>query len=65
MLNEERQFQVYAVPYGKPFVVSKEHAESFKNQKPNPEITRQIQEMAEKFRINNMTNGPVLRRKIK
>ena len=39
--------------------------EVFKSQKPNPEITRQIQEMAEKFRINNVQEGPVLRRKIK
>lgn len=65
MLNEERQFQVYAVPYRKPFVVAKDKVEVFKSQKPNPEITRQIQEMAEKFRINNVQEGPVLRRKIK
>ncbi len=65
MNNKENKFKVYVVPYGKPFIVSKEQAESFKSQKPNPEITRQIQEMAEKFKINNMTNGPVLRRKIK
>ena len=63
--NEGKQFQVYAVPYRKPFVVAKDKAEDFKSQKPNPEITRQIQEMAEQFRINNMTNGLVLRRKIK
>lgn len=65
MLNEERQFQVYAVPYRKPFVVAKDKVEDFKSQKPNPEITRQIQEMAEKFRINNVQEGSVLRRKIK
>lgn len=53
MSNKENKFDVYAEPYGKPFVVSKDKAEDFKSQKPNPEITRQIQEMAEKFRINN------------
>lgn len=65
MSNEEKQFEVYAVPYRKPFVVAKDKVEAFKNQKPNPEVTRQIEEMAETFRINNMTKGPVLRRKIK
>lgn len=65
MSKEEKQFEVYAVPYRKPFVVAKDKVESFKNQKPNPEATRQIEEMAETFRINNMTKGPVLKRKIK
>ena len=42
MLNEERQFQVYAVPYRKPFVVAKDKVEVFKSQKQSKSIDSEI-----------------------
>ena len=58
------KMKVYAVPCDRKFVVSQDKAEQFKNAKPNQEIQKEIQEMAERFRVNNLTSGPVLRRKI-
>ena len=63
-MKQERE-EVYAVPCSRAFVVAPEKAEEFKNQKPNPEIRKQIKEMAETFRVNNLTQGPVLQRKVR
>lgn len=63
--NDKQQFEVYAVPYRRPFVVSRDKVEDFKNQKPNPETRKQIEELAERFKVNNLVEGPVLQRKVK
>jgi len=62
-LSEERQFDVLAAPCDRAFVVSPEKAEEFKNLKPDPAVRQQMEEMAEKFRVNNLAEeGPVLRK---
>lgn len=58
--TEQQTFDVLAVPYDKPFVVESENVEEFKNTKANPEVIEQTEEMAEKFRTNNL--GPVLKK---
>lgn len=61
----EKQFDVLAVPFDGAFVVSKEKAEEFKNAKPNPEVRQQMEEMTEKFRVNNLVEeGTVLKKTI-
>ena len=62
-LSEERQFDILAVPCDRAFVVSQEKAEEFKNLKLDPAVRQQMEEMAERFRVNNLTEeGPVLRK---
>ena len=65
-LNDERQFDVLAVPCDRAFVVSPDKAEEFKNKKPDSVVRQQMEEMAEKFRVTNLTEeGPVLRKERK
>ena len=65
-LSEERQFDVLAVPCDRAFIVSPEKAEEFKNLKPDPVVRQQMEEMAERFRVNNLNDeGPVLKKKRK
>ena len=57
----EKKFDVLAVPCDRTFVVAPEQVEEFKNLKPNAEVRQQTEEMAEEFRVNNITGkGPVL-----
>ena len=59
--NVEKKFDVLAVPCDRTFVVAPEQVEEFKNLKPNAEVRQQTEEMAEEFRVNNITGkGPVL-----
>ncbi len=63
MPNEKQNFKVLAVPGNKPFVIAPDKAEEFKNQKPDPEIRKQIEEMASKLNITDETKtGPVLKK---
>lgn len=65
-MERKQKFDVLAVPNKKPFIVSAEHIEEFKNAKPNQKIQKEIEEMAQKFRINNLDEkGPILQRKVK
>lgn len=60
---DEKKFDVLAVPCDGAFVVAPEKVEEFKNLKPNPEVRQQMEGMAEKFRVNNLTEeGPVLKK---
>ena len=62
-LSEERRFDVLAVPCDRAFVVSQEKSEEFKNVKPDPVVRQQIEEITEKFRVNNLTEeGPILKK---
>ena len=61
--SDEKKFDVLAVPCDRAFVVAPEKVEEFKNLKPNPEVRQQMEGMAEKFRVNNLTEeGPVLKK---
>jgi len=62
-VQEKQRFDILAVPSDRAFVVAPEKAEEFKNQKPNPEVREQMEELAEKFRVNNLVEeGPVLKK---
>ena len=63
-INEDKQtFDVMAVPCDRAFVISPDKTEEFLNVKPNPEIRQQQEEMAKRFRINNLVEeGPVLKK---
>lgn len=50
--TSEQKFSVMAVPCRRPFIVAKDKVEEFKNQKPNPEIKRQMEEMVQKLNIS-------------
>lgn len=50
--TQKQQFTVLAVPCDRAFVVSPDKTEAFLNVKPDPEIRRQQEEMAEIFRRN-------------
>ena len=64
--QQTEQLTVLAVPCSRAFVVKPEKVEEFKNQKPNPEIRRQMEEMVKKFKVNNLVNeGPKKRIKTK
>lgn len=61
--QEQQSFDVMAVPCDRAFVVSPDKAEELKNIKPDPAVRQQMEEMAEKFRVNNLTEkGPVLKK---
>ena len=60
---QKKQLTVLAVPCSRSFVVAPEKWEEFKNQKPNPEIRRQMEEIVKKFKANNLIEeGPVLKK---
>ena len=63
-INEDKQtFDVMAVPRKRPFVVTSEKAEEFKNSKNTPEESAFVKELAETFRKNNLVEeGPVLKK---
>lgn len=62
--TEKQKFDVLAVPCDRAFVVAPEKAEEFKNAKPNPEARQQMEEMAKKFKVNNLVEeGPTLVKK--
>ena len=53
---EKKQLTVIAVPCSRAFVVAPEKREEFKNQKPNPEIRRQKEEILQTLKINNLVS---------
>lgn len=56
-----RNFDVMAVSYHRPFIVSSEKSQEFKSKKTNPEIRKQLEEFASRFKINNLIKkGPIL-----
>lgn len=60
---EEKKFEVLAVPCDRVFVVAPEKVEEFKNLKLDHEVRQKMEEMAEKFRVNNLEQeGPVLKK---
>lgn len=63
-LKEPQRFDVLAAPCGRPFVISADKAEEFKNQTTSPEDSAFVRELAEKFRVNNLVDeeGPVLKK---
>ena len=65
-METKQKFEVLAVPGKRAFIVSQEHSDAFKNAKTDQEIRKEIEEMSQRFRINNLRDkGPVLQRKIK
>ena len=55
-INEDKQtFDVMSVPRKRPFVVSSEKAEEFKNSRNTPEESAFVRELAETFRKNNFS----------
>lgn len=63
MNKDKNKFDVLAVSCDRAFVVDPEKVEDFKNSKPNPEVRQQIEEMAGKFKVNNLAEeGPVLKK---
>lgn len=54
--QKKEQLTVLAVPCSRSFVVAQEKWVEFKNQKPNPEIRRQMEEMVKKFKENNLVS---------
>lgn len=59
-MTQQQKFDVLAVPCNVGFVVARDKVEKFKNVKSDPEVLREMQEMAEKFKINNLLDeGPV------
>lgn len=54
---DTQESEVLAVPCSRAFVVAPERVEDFKNVKPNPEVRQQIEDMAGKFRVNNLADG--------
>jgi len=63
--SQKEQLTVLAVPCSRAFVVAPEKCEDFKNQKPNPEIRRQMEEIVEKFKVNNLISIEEPKRLIK
>ena len=63
-INEDKQtFDVISVPRKRPFVVSSEKAEEFKNSRNTPEESAFVRELAETFRKNNLVEkGHVLKK---
>ena len=53
--TEKKHMTMLAVPCSRAFVVAPEKWEEFKNHKPNPDVIKRNQEMAKKFKINNLT----------
>ena len=61
--SKSQKFDVLAVPSSRPFVVSADKAEEFKNQTTSPEDSAFVRDLAEKFRVNNLVEeGPVLKK---
>lgn len=59
--TEKQNFEELAVPCDRAFIVAPEKVVEFKNAKSNPEVREQIEEMAERFRVNNLSlEGPTL-----
>lgn len=54
--DKKAKFNVMAVPCNRPFIVSAEKAEDFLKQSMDPEIKKQIHEMAAEFEKNNLRN---------
>ena len=54
--QQKERLTVLAVPCSRGFVVAPEKVEKFKNQKPDLEIRRQMQEIVKKFKVNNLVS---------
>lgn len=61
-IKSKQDFTVLAIPGNKPFVVAPDKVEHFKKQKPDPEIRKQTEEIANKLNITDKTNGPILKK---
>jgi len=67
-LNEKEKnssFAVMAMPNPKAYVVAPDKARDFKNAKPNPEFIKRNEELAQKFRINNLTQEGNPKKRVK
>lgn len=53
-IEKESSFRGLAVPNPRAFAVSTEKTAEFLNVRPNPNIKRKNEELAEKIRINNL-----------
>lgn len=56
MGKNKKNITMLAVPCSRAFVVAPEKVEEFKNQKPNYEIRRQMDECLKKFEVNNLVS---------
>ena len=64
-LSDKQKFIVMAVPRERPYTVSSEKLEEFLNHKPNFEARQQMEEKANKLKINNLAKpSSVLKKKI-
>jgi len=54
-----------AMPNPKAYVVAPDKARDFKNAKPNPEFIKRNEELAQKFRINNLTQEGNPKKRVK
>ena len=65
-LTKESKFDPLAVSHDRAFIVDLEQAEELKNEKLNPKIKQQIEEIADEFRVNNLVEeGKVLKKTTK
>lgn len=64
-IEKREQLTVFAVPCSRSFVIKPEKWEEFINQKPNPEIRRQMEEIAKKFKVNNLVSTEKQKKRIK
>lgn len=59
----KKHITMLAVPCSRAFVVAPEKVQEFKNHKPNPDVIKKNQEMAKKFKVNNLVEkGLVLKK---
>ena len=53
--DKDVRFDNMTIPNARSFIVAHGKVQDFKNVKPNLEITKRNKEMAQKIRINNLT----------